>query len=126
MQSFIPCAIAVSSVSVSGCGRDHPDRSTARPTADSHDVDRAGMDPTVAPGDDFFRYCNGAWLAKTEIPPDRSNYGTWAVLTDRAQQRTRTLLEAGAAAASSDERKVRDYYASYMDEQAIEAKTRTP
>jgi putative endopeptidase len=114
---------------MSGCGRDQPARPAARPAPESHDIDRAGMDPAVAPGDDFFRYANGAWLQKTEIPSDRSSYGTWAMLIDLAQQRTRGLLEAaaaGAAAAGSDERKIGDYYASYVDEQAIEAKGLTP
>ena len=41
-------------------------------------TDLAGIDRAVAPGDDFFRYANGAWLAATEIPPDRSSYGAGA------------------------------------------------
>ena len=102
------------------------DRSRAAPApAAVHDVDRAGMDPSVAPGDDFFEYANGAWLKRTEIPPDRSSAGTWSTLFDLAQERTHAMLEAAAAgttAAGSDERKIGDYYASYMDEPAIEAK----
>jgi putative endopeptidase len=122
-------ALVVSLVFTSGCGRDQTARSAAAVTAAPHDVDHAGMDSSVGPGDDFFRYANGAWLKKTEIPPDRGNYGTWSVLFDQAQERTRALLEAGAAstaAAGSDERKIGDYYASYMDEQAIETKALTP
>src|SRR3989442_7487312 len=129
MTRFSRVALVVSLVLMSGCGRDQPARPAARPAPESHDVDRAGMDPAVAAGDDFFRYANGAWLQKTEIPSDRSSYGTWAMLIDLAQQRTRGLLEAaaaGAAAAGSGERKIGDYYASYLDEQAIEAKGLTP
>jgi len=37
--------------------------------------DIAGMDPAIAPGNDFFAYANGAWLKATEIPADRSSYG---------------------------------------------------
>jgi predicted metalloendopeptidase len=102
--------------------------SPAAPAA-VHDVDRAAMDPSVAPGDDFFEYANGAWLKRTEIAPDRSSAGTWSDLFDLAQKRTREMLEAdatGAAAAGSDERAIGDYYASYMDEQAIEAKGTAP
>ena len=87
------------------------------------------MEPSVAPGDDFFRSCNGAWLGKTEIPPDRSSYGTWAQLFDQAQRRTHDLLDAaanGSAAAGTDERKIGDYYASYLDEEAIETKGLAP
>ena len=97
MTRFSRVALVVSLVLMSGCGRDQPARPAARPAPESHDIDRAGMDPAVAPGDDFFRYANGAWLQKTEIPSDRSSYGTWAMLIDLAQQRTRGLLEAAAA-----------------------------
>ena len=41
----------------------------ATPARSPHDVDLAGIDRLVAPGDDFFRYANGAWLEATEIPP---------------------------------------------------------
>ena len=87
------------------------------------------MDTSVAPGDDFFRYANGAWLRKTEIPADRASYGVWAELFDQAQRRTHELLEAsakGSAAAGSDEQKIGDYYASFLDEPGIEAKGLEP
>jgi hypothetical protein len=46
-------------------------RSAAAPPAASG-IDVAGIDPSVAPGDDFFRYANGTWIKNTEIPADRS------------------------------------------------------
>ena len=101
----------------------------AATTEGSHDIDKSGIDPSVVPGDDFFRYANGTWLKKTEIPPDRSSYGVWSVLFDRAQQRTRELMEQAAASkppAGSDERKIGDYFATYMDEQTIEKKGLEP
>src|SRR4029079_7872930 len=89
--------------------------------------DRAGMDPSVAAGDDFFRYANGGWLKKNEIPADRSSFGISIVLVDRARQRTHELLEAAVAAPDgSEERKVGDYYPSYMDEAGIEKRGLTP
>ena len=87
------------------------------------------MDTSVAPGDDFFRYANGAWLRKTEIPADRASFGAWSELFDQAQRRTHELLEAaakGSAAAGSDEQKIGDYYASFLDEAGIEAKALEP
>ena len=97
--------------------------------AASHGIDQSAIDASVAPGDDFFLHANGAWLKTTAIPADRSSYGVWSVLFDRAQQRTRELLEkaaAAGAAAGSDERKIGDYYATYLDEQAIEKKGLDP
>ena len=87
------------------------------------------MDLSVAPGDDFFAFANGTWAARTGIPPDRSSWGVFNVLADKSTLRTRDLLEAAArsaAPARSARRQVGDYYASYLDEAAIEAAGTTP
>jgi len=96
----------------------------AAPAA-THGVDITSMDTSVAPGDDFFQFANGAWLARTDIPADVSRWGTFNVLNEASQQRTRALLEAAAASsapADSDQRKVGDFYASYLDEQTVETR----
>ena len=126
MTRVFRCSLLAATVlALSACGGGPPaaPRSDAAPDGGLHDIDQSAIDPSVAPGDDFFHYANGTWLKKTEIPPDRSSYGVWSVLFDRAQMRTQELLEraaAGNAPAGSDERKIGDYYATYMDEQAIE------
>ncbi|HEU4539301.1 MAG TPA: M13 family metallopeptidase [Polyangiaceae bacterium] len=96
--------------------------------AASHGLDLAGMDRSVRPGNDFFAYANGGWLKRTEIPADRSGYGTGAMLTELTAKRTAELIaEADAKAPpGSDARKVGDYYASYLDEAAAEAKGLAP
>jgi putative endopeptidase len=85
-------------------------------------IDLAGIDHRVAPGDDFFRFANGAWLAKTQIPADRSSYGTGAILAELTTRRTDALIRSAAAAAGAgrDAHKVADYYASFMDAARIE------
>jgi putative endopeptidase len=131
MTIFVRIALAASLALTIAC-RDNrrPESATATSTAAApatHDIDRAGMDPSVAAGDDFFRYANGGWLKKNEIPADRSSFGISIVLVDRARQRTHELLEAAVAAPDgSEERKVGDYYASYMDEAGIEKRGLTP
>jgi predicted metalloendopeptidase len=93
---------------------------TAAPQARGIDVQ--GMDLGVAPGEDFFAYANGGWLARTEIPPDRASFGVDAALAELTDQRTLDLIRATAAApAGADARKIADYFAAYMDEAAIEA-----
>lgn len=92
--------------------------------ADVHGPDLAGMDVSVAPGNDFFAYANGAWLKSTEIPPDRSSYGYAAILTDLTTQRVNDIIKAVAAKparAKSEAQQISDYYSSFMDEAAIEA-----
>ena len=76
------------------------------------------MDMSVKPGDDFFSYVNGTWVANTEIPADRADYGTFGVLRDEAQDDVRVIIEASANgdfAKGTDEQKVGDLYNSYLD-----------
>jgi predicted metalloendopeptidase len=98
------------------------DATPAAPTAAPKGLDLAGIDRSVAPGDDFFRYANGLWLKTAEIPPDRSVYGAFALLDELTRQRTADLIReaAGVAAPGSEAAKIGDYYASFMDEAAIE------
>ena len=88
--------------------------------------DLAGMNPTVAPGASFFQYADGRWLASTQIPADKSNYGMFSVLTDLSNERTREIIEAASGAPGSDGQRIGDYYKTFMDEAAIEAKGTAP
>jgi putative endopeptidase len=97
----------------------------AATAADLHGPDLAGMDPKIAPGDDFFAYGNGAWIKNTEIPADRSSYGVSQVLADQTTERVSDILKNAAAHAAkpgSEAQQIGDYYSSFMDEAAIEAK----
>ena len=76
------------------------------------------MDTNVRPGDDFFSYVNGKWVADTEIPADKSSYSVFSSLNDEAQERVKQIIEESASgdfAKGSDEQKVGDLYKSYMD-----------
>jgi len=100
-----------------------------KPQYGTFGFDTAGMDRAAAPGDDFFAYANGGWVKATEIPADRSNLTSFAVIAERAAQRTRAIIEEAAAAnapAGTDAQKIGDYYASFMDEAAIEAAGAAP
>jgi putative endopeptidase len=83
------------------------------------------MDPSVAPGADFFRYANGAWLKTAVIPPDRSVAGVNLELDKRNEARLRAIVTDLAArpdaALSAEERKLRDLYNAFQDTRAIEA-----
>src|SRR5215831_7733816 len=80
-------------------------------------------DRSVRPQDDFYRFVNGAWLKKTEIPADRSNYGVFSVLDDLSEQRVREIVEGAASTKNTDPdtQKVGDFYASFMDEATVES-----
>ena len=90
-------------------------------------LDTAGMDRSVAPGDDFFAFANGGWIKTHPIPPDKAAYGTGAEVFERTQKQTAELIKtASASPAGSEGKKVGDFYASYMDEAGIAAKGITP
>ena len=103
----------------------------AQPAAapETHGINVANMDRSVKPGDDFYRFANGEWIKRTEIPPDRAAVDVFTKLADLSNQRTNDLIEEIAqsnAAAGSGERKVADLFNSYMNEGAIETKGLSP
>jgi len=105
-----------------------PPAAPAKPVFGSFGLDTAGMNRSVAPGDDFFEYANGTWHTNTEIPADRSSYSSFTALTEKALSRTRAIIEEAAAnkGATGEARKIGDYYSAFMDEAAIEAKGLAP
>jgi putative endopeptidase len=92
---------------------------------DTHGIVVANLDTSIKPGDDFYSYANGAWMKRTEIPPDRRGVGVFSTLDDLSNQRTRELIEEAAktkAPTASNTGKIAALYNSYLDEAAIEAK----
>jgi putative endopeptidase len=80
-----------------------------------------GVDPRVAPGDDFFAFANGEWLAKTQIPAGKSRWGARDEIAARAaRQLARVIQDAGKPGSAPQGRKVADFYAAYVDEAGIE------
>ncbi|MDP3670631.1 MAG: M13 family metallopeptidase N-terminal domain-containing protein, partial [Telluria sp.] len=90
----------------------------AAPAAPISGIDTQFIDPSVRAQDDFFTYLNGKWLKSTEIPADKSSWGTFAKLRDDVQPQVRAIIEAAQADSNAgpDARKIGDLYASYMDE----------
>ena len=92
-------------------------------------IDTTNFDRTVRPQDDLFRFVNGGWIRKTPIPNDAPSWGAFYELDERSRESLRTILEGAArsnAAAGSEERKVGDYYASFLDSARVEALGVTP
>ncbi len=87
-------------------------------------LDKSGMDPAVRPQDDLFLAMNGAWVKKTEIPADKSSWGTFYQLRELSDQRVKDIIEELASrpqAAGTINAKIGDFYSSYMDTAAIDA-----
>ncbi|MGD9979780.1 MAG: M13 family metallopeptidase [Hyphomonadaceae bacterium] len=87
-------------------------------------VDLSARDLNVKPGDDFFRYANGTWMANTQIPADRTRWGTFDILREKADQDARVIIEEVAlagGAAGTNQQKIADYYNSFLNQEAIDA-----
>src|SRR3954465_7589207 len=106
-----------------------PSPTPGKPVFGTFGIDTAQMDPAVKPGDDFFKYVNGKWLATFKIPADKASYGAFDLLNDKAEEDVRALLgDLGTShpAPGSVGQKVIDLYQSWMDEAAIDARGITP
>src|SRR5256885_809064 len=120
LSMFVVVCVAIGTIAAYAQEADAP------PT---HGVSLANMDRSVKPGDDFYRYANGDWIKRTELPADRAGIDVFSRLADLSDKRTADLIAEIAKSnppASSATRKVADLYNSYMDEAAIEAKGLAP
>jgi predicted metalloendopeptidase len=108
----VACALGIAAATLSGAARAQ---------------EAPAVDAAVRPGDGFYRYANGAWLAATPLPPGRSSYDTGAMLRDEAAHHVRDLVEdAAKAPASAAAKRIGDYYASWLDVAGIEARGLQP
>ncbi len=85
-------------------------------------LESGSLDRTVDPCVDFYQFACGGWLAQNQIPPDRASWGRGAEVDDKNKVAIKSLLEEAAKGIGADAgtKKLGDYYASCMDEGAIE------
>ena len=91
--------------------------------AQSKAFDTSRMDTSADACTDFFQYANGNWIKNTEIPPAYSRWGTFNILADNNYAQLKDVLENAAktkSPAGSDTQFIGDFYASCMDEAAVE------
>ena len=88
-----------------------------------HPLEPSHRDPSVDPGDDFFRFANGGWLAENPVPPEYGSWGSFHEVTVRNELLLRDLLEAAAEGPGDDSPAgvAGRYFASGMDEDQIAA-----
>lgn len=94
-----------------------------KPSSTQKFIDVASLDSSVAPGDNFFKYVNGKWLATAVIPPTQTSTGAFDELYNKTKANIKKLLEEAANARADKgtiEQKVGDFYASGMDSVSIE------
>ncbi|KAF0186864.1 MAG: putative endopeptidase [Hyphomonadaceae bacterium] len=100
-----------------------------RPTYGRYGLDLAGRDLNVKPGDDFFRYGGGTWMRTNQIPNDRTRWGVFDQLRAKSEEEVKAIileLSAKTNAPGSVEQKIADFYNSFVDTAAIDAKGIAP
>lgn len=137
IKSLLKSSVAASVLLVAACGQSETNTDTdakasavveaqaAKPELGTWGVDMSARKESVKPGDNFFAYANGSWLDTFEIPADKSNYGAFTVLSDRSRDRAKKIIDdvtSGSFEQGSVEQKIGDYYNSYMDVDAINAR----
>lgn len=112
-----------SALALSACNAATDNQTNEQAQGTQAGIVAASMDTSVRPGDDFFRYANGRWVANTEIPADRSAIGAFFIADQQREQQTRELLNSileSEPAAGSNEALIADYYRAYLDTAAID------
>jgi putative endopeptidase len=103
---------------------------TVAPHYGTWGFDLNGMDRAVQPGDDFFKFADGASVAKIVIPADRSRWGNFAVLSELSENRVHAILDEKSASArehpTTSDGKIGAFYKAFMDEGHIERLGATP
>ncbi len=131
-SAFNTVCVAVFALIMTACSGEE---STATQDAASADVAKAlGFDPAelddgIKPGDDFFAYVNGKWIAENEIPADRSRYGAFDILRDKSDEDVKAIIEEASATDNeegSDQQRVGDLYLSFQDFETRNAKGISP
>ena len=85
-------------------------------------IEIAERNDLLHPGDDLYLHMNGRMLESSTIPEDKARYGAFTLLAEEAEKAVREIIEAAdSAQPGTAEAKVRDLYASFMDEARIEA-----
>ena len=88
-------------------------------------IDTTKFDRSIRPQEDLFRFANGAWLANPQIPADKSSYGTFYEVDERAERDLRAIIDEVAATTNkvngSNQQKVGDFYLSFMDSARVES-----
>src|SRR3546814_633918 len=87
-------------------------------------INKAAMDTSVKPGNDFYAYANGNWQKTTEIPADRASTGAFYTAFLETEKRNRDLIDSIIKAPvkeGSDEARIANFYKAYIDTQAIDA-----
>jgi putative endopeptidase len=129
MWKFSACAIGIAGLAACA-GNQTPAVSASAPRAAQQPVLRSGIDlqyvdSSVRPQDDAYQYLNGKWLRTFQLPPDKGAVGSFTAIEDATEEQLRSIVEsldqATPVDGDADAKKLADLYASFMNEEQLEA-----
>ena len=127
MKSGLFCAVAIVLVGSAGVARSEAAPSSALAHYGAWGVDLTSGDRSVKPGDDFYRYAEGAWLDKAVIPPDQTSTGSGYDVHNRAEKQLRAIIERAAKSPDTPTAKqIGALYNAFLDEAKVEAVDAAP
>jgi len=94
-------------------------------------IDTQLLDQTIRPVDDFYAHVSSKWIQQTEMPAEKSRYGTFNIVADSNEKNLKKLIDSlldvpSAEQKDAEKRKISNLYSSFMDESTVEAKGVTP
>jgi endothelin-converting enzyme/putative endopeptidase len=123
MKTSIIGTLSASLLLISACNSSTPldiENTVTQKVSLTSGINLTNIDHQVRPQDNFYRYVNGAWLNKTEIPADKTSIGAFYELRDKADEDVKTIIEQLAQTPTltdgSNEQKVADLFRAYMDQ----------
>ena len=120
MNRLAPSLVVVAAIAAACGGSAPPPAATPAPAPPTSGFDLANFDKTVRPQDDFYKYVNGGWLQKTQLPPDKPSYGSFTELFDLTEGQVKAIIESASKDPNRQpgtvSQQVGDLYASFLDE----------
>jgi predicted metalloendopeptidase len=129
MWKFSACAIGIAGLAACA-GNQMTGVSASAQRAAQQPVLRSGIDlqyvdSSVRPQDDAYQYLNGKWLRTFQLPPDKGAVGSFTAIEDATEEQLRSIVEsldqATPVDGDADAKKLADLYASFMNEEQLEA-----
>lgn len=124
------CCLALLAVARADAETEKKPDDASKPQYGSWGFDSAGADLAAKPGEDFFRYANGLWLDRVQIPADKPAYSLRLAMTDLTELRLHDLIEEVAKRVEQKpatiEGKVGAFYRSFMDAGRVEKAGASP
>jgi len=113
MKKIIMSALLASTLILGSCNKKETEDTMV------HGINLEYMDKNARPGDDFYRFVNGAWFDKTDIPADKSTWGSFNELAQNTDLDVLSILKEAAQsnqyADDSDEGKAINVYKTFLD-----------